>query len=108
MKVRLGYNNEEDNIYIDLSTHLLIAGETGSGKSVAMNGLILTTMKKNPNAHFCLIDFKMIEFNRYRRLLNVHTTIEEIHAAISHYHRKMMERYQIMMDNDTVEYPGDD
>lgn len=50
--------------------HLLIAGATGSGKSVALNGIITTIlMKESPfRAKFVLIDPKKVELIEYANL----------------------------------------
>jgi len=49
--------------------HLLIAGATGSGKSVLVNGLIYTALFKNPQkVQFILIDPKRVELVQYKRL----------------------------------------
>ena len=50
--------------------HLLIAGATGSGKSVALNGIIATLlMSKAPNdCQFVLIDPKKVELMQYAKL----------------------------------------
>lgn len=57
------------NIVLDLAKapHVLIAGTTGSGKSVLMHDIICSLMfKNNPNtARFLLIDPKMVEFSFY-------------------------------------------
>lgn len=47
--------------------HLLIAGATGSGKSVIVNNLIYTAMIDG-KARFILIDPKRVELARYRRV----------------------------------------
>ena len=48
--------------------HLLIAGATGSGKSVALNGIICTLLTSKPptDCRFCLIDPKKVELVQYR------------------------------------------
>ena len=49
--------------------HLLIAGATGSGKSVLVNGLIYTALFKAPNKiQFILIDPKRVELVQYKQL----------------------------------------
>jgi len=50
--------------------HLLIAGATGSGKSVALNGIITSLLIKESPFHcqFVLIDPKKVELNQYARL----------------------------------------
>lgn len=58
--------------------HLLVAGTTGSGKSVAINGLIATLLyrvpvdcidsKGTPGAQLILIDPKRVELSKYAKL----------------------------------------
>lgn len=49
--------------------HVLIAGATGSGKSVLVNSLIYTALYKAPgDVGFVLIDPKRVELNSYRNL----------------------------------------
>jgi len=57
--------------------HLLIAGATGQGKSVALNTLILTLiLKGNINTfEFIMIDPKIIELSLYKKLPNLNTEI---------------------------------
>lgn len=59
------------NIYSDMlnQTHLLIAGKTGSGKSVVINGMICEGLKKGPKeVEFILIDPKRVELAEYRNM----------------------------------------
>lgn len=46
--------------------HILIAGETGSGKSVMMHTIIITAVLPDKYASMVLIDPKMVEFSMYR------------------------------------------
>ena len=49
--------------------HLLIAGATGTGKSVLLNGLIYTALQHGPDVNqFILIDPKCVELSQYKRL----------------------------------------
>ena len=49
--------------------HLLIAGATGSGKSVVINGIITTALKDSPAAvQFIFIDPKRVELVDYKTL----------------------------------------
>ena len=55
-----------------LQPHLLIAGATGSGKSVVINGLISTALYNLPTqSRFILIDPKRVELAEYRHLPHV-------------------------------------
>ena len=60
------------NLFTDMAkqTHLLVAGATGSGKSVVVNGIINTILRTcTPNnAQFILIDPKRVELSPYRHL----------------------------------------
>lgn len=52
--------------------HLLIAGATGSGKSVLENGLIATALYDSPaTVNFIMIDPKRVELAKYRKLPHV-------------------------------------
>lgn len=48
--------------------HLLIAGQTGSGKSAGLNGLIISMLYKSSpeDLRFILVDPKRVEFSKYR------------------------------------------
>ena len=59
------------NLYADLlkQNHVLIAGATGSGKSVVINGMIATALEKEPHeVQFIFIDPKRVELVEYRNL----------------------------------------
>lgn len=62
------------NLYLDMLTqpHLLIAGATGSGKSVVINGIISTALYHSPaTVQFILIDPKRVELAEYKQLPHV-------------------------------------
>lgn len=59
------------DLYLDAlrQPHLLIAGTTGSGKSVLVNALIYTALYKAPgDVSFILIDPKRVELSEFRPL----------------------------------------
>lgn len=62
-------------LYMDMATqpHLLIAGATGSGKSVVINGIIhaLLTCNSPAKTRLVLIDPKRVELVQYRALPHV-------------------------------------
>ncbi len=69
LPISLGASINGTPVFVDLSTmpHLLIAGTTGSGKSVGVNGMILSLIYKyTPDeCKFIMIDPKMVEFSGY-------------------------------------------
>lgn len=59
------------DLYQDMldQPHLLIAGATGSGKSVVINGIVATALHKSPiKVKFILIDPKRVELVGYKQL----------------------------------------
>lgn len=66
MPLLLGETNEGQPLWMDMSKnpHLLVAGSTGSGKSVFLHTLIANSLKRNDILLY-LIDTKMVEFNNY-------------------------------------------
>ena len=71
----IAYKTPVANIYKPFETltaqpHLLIAGATGSGKSVTLNGIITTLIAKNSPAKclFYLVDPKRVELNQFKNL----------------------------------------
>ena len=62
------------NLYADMlkQPHLLVAGATGSGKSVVINGIINTALYQSPAAvQFIMIDPKRVELAEYKKLPHV-------------------------------------
>ncbi len=84
--------------------HLLIAGTTGSGKSVYVNSLIsgLLFRLRQDQLKFILIDPKMVELELYNGiphlLAPVITQPEEALAALEWAVKEMERRYQILSD----------
>ena len=67
--VALGLDIGGDEIYVDIDKmpHGLIAGTTGSGKSVCLNAVIISLLYRNTpeQLRLILIDPKMVEFSCY-------------------------------------------
>ena len=69
LPIALGTGSDNQSVYCDLSKlpHLLVAGATGSGKSVCINSIIAGfLMKKNPDElRLIMIDPKRVELTPY-------------------------------------------
>jgi len=84
--------------------HLLIAGTTGSGKSVGVNAMILSILfRASPrDVRMILIDPKMVEFSIYNDiphlLLPVVTDPQQANLALQWAVREMEHRYQMLSD----------
>ncbi|MDR1042702.1 MAG: DNA translocase FtsK, partial [Clostridiales Family XIII bacterium] len=97
----LGKNISGDRIIADLSDmpHLLIAGTTGSGKSVCINSILLSIMyKASPDeVKLILVDPKVVELKPYsdipHLLLPVVTSPERAATALGYAVTIMNERY---------------
>jgi S-DNA-T family DNA segregation ATPase FtsK/SpoIIIE len=82
--------------------HLLIAGATGSGKSVCVNALITSLlMRARPNqVRLILVDLKRVELASYRGLPHLLTDVivepGEAKAALNWAVRQMEERYKAL------------
>jgi S-DNA-T family DNA segregation ATPase FtsK/SpoIIIE len=74
LPVAIGNTITNEPFFIDLvqMPHLLIAGATGQGKSVALNAMIISLLyKKHPaELKLVLIDPRIIEFNIYSPIQN--------------------------------------
>lgn len=90
------------NNYLDMlqQPHLLIAGASGSGKSVLINSLIYTALYKSPNdLNLILIDPKRVELVDYKELphcIAYASEPREIEDAINHAVYIMESRYKRM------------
>lgn len=82
--------------------HLLIAGTTGSGKSVGLNQIILSIMKHNTpdDVQFLLIDPKRVEFSVYEGnsflLADPIVDVELMDKALEYVVEEMERRYELL------------
>ena len=85
--------------------HMLVAGSTGSGKSVCINGLICSILfKATPDeVKFIMIDPKMVELSIYNDiphlLIPVVTDMKKAPYALSWAVNEMNRRYKLFAEN---------
>ena len=101
----LGVDPRGNPIYLDIADtpHLLIAGQTGGGKSVCLNSII-TSLALNcspTDLQFLLIDPKGNEFFQYKNLSNIISgrVIDDVETALSALKwlvQEMEHRYKIL------------
>lgn len=117
------YSKEYDNLKTDLplilgkdisgapiitdltsAPHLLIAGATGSGKSVCLNSIIISLLYSCAphNLRFLMVDPKKVELAQYNdiphMLCPVITDAKKASGGLNWVVREMDERYQILAD----------
>ena len=87
--------------------HCLVAGSTGSGKSVYLHTLIMSLMfKHSPDElRFIMIDPKRVEFSRYNRMphLMLPEVVTDCSKAVNSLNwavKEMERRFQLLMENE--------
>jgi len=106
LALALGRDTTGAAAFADLAKmpHLLMAGATGTGKSVALNTYILSVLyKATPNeVRFIMIDPKMLELSLYEGiphlLVPVVTDVKKAAAALANVIREMDRRFELMKD----------
>lgn len=104
LPMNLGLDISGKPIVADLATmpHLLIAGTTGSGKSVAVNAMILSLLYKlNPDqCKMIMIDPKMLELSIYQDIPHLLTPVvtdpKKAIFALKWAVKQMEHRYSLM------------
>ncbi len=87
--------------------HLLIAGTTGSGKSVGINAMLLSLLYRNSpqTLRLMMIDPKMLEFSIYNDIPHLLTPViteaKKAITALSNMVAEMERRYKIMSQTRT-------
>ena len=106
LTMALGKDIQGNPVCVDLHKlpHLLVAGTTGSGKSVAVHSMIISLLYKHDIDHlkFLMIDPKMLELSTYEGLPHLlHPVVTDMNEAKSVLHwcvQEMERRYRYMMD----------
>jgi len=104
LPIALGKNISGVPVTGDLSSmpHLLIAGTTGSGKSICINTIILSLLYRHPpdRCKFILIDPKMLELSTYEDiphlLCPVITEAKKAASVLGWVVKEMESRYRLM------------
>ena len=104
LSVALGKDVSGKPWVVDLAKmpHLLIAGSTGSGKSVAINSLIISLLYQNSpdDLKFVMVDPKKVELNTYNDipylLTPVITEVKKTVSALKWVVSEMERRYQLL------------
>lgn len=112
--VALGKDITGVPIVLDLAKmpHALIAGSTGSGKSVCINSIILSLLfKMTPDdLRFIMVDPKVVEMQMYNSLphmlIPVVTDPRKVPAALKWLTGEMMRRYRIFKETNVRNIAG--
>jgi S-DNA-T family DNA segregation ATPase FtsK/SpoIIIE len=106
LAVALGRDVSGTPVAADLAVmpHLLIAGATGSGKSVAMSSMVTCLAFNNPpeRLRLVMIDPKLVEMTRFNGLPhllgNVEVELERIVVVLRWVTHEMDERYKLLSE----------
>lgn len=104
LPIVVGKRPDDTALYADLSAmpHLLIAGATGAGKSVALNSMLVSLLYKctPKQLRLILIDPKVVEFVQFTNiphlLVPVITEVEPALVAMRWAMREMDRRYELL------------
>ena len=114
LSVALGRDIAGQPVVADLARmpHILIAGTTGSGKSVCVNSFIVSMLyKASPDeVRFLMIDPKSVEFTQYNglphMLVPVVTEPHKAAGALGWAVNEMMKRYKIFSEHNVRNLAG--
>src|SRR5437016_8969291 len=104
LALALGKDTTGNVVVADLARmpHLLVAGATGTGKSVSMNAMVMSILYKSSprDVRFIMIDPKMLELSIYENvphlLVPVVTDPKKAAAALGNIEREMDVRYRLL------------
>ncbi len=114
LSAAIGKDIAGNTVFCDVSKmpHLLIAGTTGSGKSVCMNSIIVSILyrAKPDEVKFLMIDPKKVEFSKYESiphlLVPVVTDPRKASGALGWAVAEMLKRYQMFSDTGVRDISG--
>ena len=107
LAVAFGKNIKGDVIYADFDEfpHALVAGTTGSGKSIFINSIIVSLIMRNSpdDLKMVLVDPKKVEMSRYKDmphlLCPIITEAQEAKALMVKLCQEMENRYMLFSEN---------
>ena len=102
--IPLGKDVAGNPVFTDLARmpHLMVAGATGTGKTIALNNIILSLIYRNPpsNLRFILVDPKRVEFPVYNDLPHLLTPVildaQRALNALKWLVKEMERRFQVL------------
>ena len=114
LSVALGKNISGENIVIDLAKmpHLMIAGATGSGKSVCVNSMLMSILfhARPDEVKLILVDPKVVELNVYNGLphllIPVVTEAKKAAGALGWAVGEMLKRYNLFTEKGVRDFKG--
>jgi len=103
----IGVSQRGDTVRISLDDmpHMLVAGATGSGKSVFLNAFIQSVIKQDTTTDLYLIDPKMVELSQFtEQAKSVAYEPEEAIGILQTLVNEMASRYRLLKDKKARRY----
>lgn len=93
----IGQDKNEQNIFIDFekTSHVLVGGSSGSGKSCLMNCIVTSLLNKYENFYLSIVDIKRVEFLQYKNSERLAVPIVESSADAA----ELLQKYVDIMYN---------
>ena len=106
LPIALGQDTSGSPVTMDLTSmpHMLIAGATGSGKSVCINSVVATLLLTKPpdQLRLLMVDPKRVELTPFNGIphliMPVIVEVDQVNAALRGLMREMLRRYKKMED----------
>lgn len=108
----LGEREHSKKIYLNILglKHTIIIGESGSGKSVFIQNILLSIFKNlNLYEKIYLVDFKLVEMSRYKNKnekIEVISGINQFTQKVKEIEKIMWDRYKYMEQNNLTTFNG--
>ena len=114
LPIALGADAGGDSVALDLASlpHMMIAGATGSGKSVCINSIVASMMLTKPpdQLRMLMVDPKQVELTPFNGIphlvLPVITEVDEVSPMLRGLIREMTRRYKAMAEIGTRNISG--